>query len=211
VPDTQLFRNQAIAARFYKQGSAITIATPLSGRVLAIVSLAIVAILASVAAYGKLTRTVAVTGTLVPERSVIRIFSPQQGIVAAKRIRLPHAGVERAGIGLGDRCRRGFGNLSPASGFAGGQNLTLECCRTVSATYGDRPVPGLGPRGIVDPIRPSANRAVDPESGHFPVRGCSRSALTHDVLDEVPTSRYRTLVSGHVYGFVLISSYRHVK
>lgn len=88
MSESGLFLPSALAARFQRQGSAITIATPPSVRVVAVFALVIAATLICFACWGELTRTVAVTGTLVPERSVMRIFSPQLGIVTAKHVHL---------------------------------------------------------------------------------------------------------------------------
>lgn len=84
---TVLFREQAIAARFQRSGSAIMVTTPVSSRIIALTALVLAAAIIGLVGWGKLARTVAVSGTLVPEGGVIRVFSPQPGIVIAKRLK----------------------------------------------------------------------------------------------------------------------------
>jgi len=81
----KLFRSAAIAACFQRQGSAILVTTELSGRIVAFFALLVSAAILGLASWGEVTRTVTVSGTLVPERGIIRVFSPQQGVVIAKR------------------------------------------------------------------------------------------------------------------------------
>jgi membrane fusion protein len=80
----QIFRRAALAARFQRQGSSVLITTPPSGWVTAAFSSVVAIVILGVAGFGEFTRTVTVTGTLVPERGIIRIFSPQQGVVTDK-------------------------------------------------------------------------------------------------------------------------------
>lgn len=90
-----IFRAEALAARFHRRGSAILITTPLSGWVVSGAALVVSAAMLYIACWGTLTRTVTVSGALVPGLGILRVFSPQQGIVTAKR------------FVLGDEVRRG--------------------------------------------------------------------------------------------------------
>lgn len=108
-----LFREEALAARFQRAGSAIVIATPPSSRLVALSALAIAASIIGLTIWGQLTRTVTVSGMLVPERGVIRVFSPQAGIVVAKRLK------------FGDKVQRGQALYSVSSDRSGAEGAAL--------------------------------------------------------------------------------------
>jgi membrane fusion protein len=90
-----VFRPAAMAARFKADGSGILLTTPPSSRLTAGLSLAVAACLIGFGGWGQLTRTVTVSGQLIPEHGVIRLYPPQPGIVTQKN------------AALGDRVRRG--------------------------------------------------------------------------------------------------------
>ena len=82
----RLFRQEALDARRTKLAGSIVLAPKVSFWVVSLVSVTLASAVLAFLYYGSYTRRTAVTGQLVPTAGVIRILTPQAGVVLEKRV-----------------------------------------------------------------------------------------------------------------------------
>src|SRR6516165_8628026 len=81
-----LFRAEALRSRFDKRSGTVLHYSPWT-RPVGGAALALSAAVLGLVVFGHYTRSVAISGYLVPEGGILRVFAPQPGIVVEKRIK----------------------------------------------------------------------------------------------------------------------------
>ena len=84
--NTALFRDEAIQELRSVQEGRIVLAPRLSGTLVAIAALLVTAAIVAALLLGSYTRRVTVSGQLLPSGGVLRVHTPQSGVVVEKRV-----------------------------------------------------------------------------------------------------------------------------
>ena len=84
--NTALFRDEAIQELHSAQEGRIVLAPRLSGTLVAIAALAVTAAVVAALVLGSYTRRASVGGQLLPSGGVLRVHTPQGGVVVEKRV-----------------------------------------------------------------------------------------------------------------------------
>ena len=84
--NTALFRDEAIQELHAAQEGRIVLAPRLSGTLVAIAALAVTATVVAALLLGSYTRRASVSGQLLPSGGVLRVHTPQSGVVVEKRV-----------------------------------------------------------------------------------------------------------------------------
>ncbi len=84
--NTPLFRYEAVQELHSAQEGRIVLAPRFSGTLAAVAALVVTATIAAALMLGTYTRRVSVTGQLLPSGGVLRVHTPQSGVVVEKRV-----------------------------------------------------------------------------------------------------------------------------
>ena len=84
--NTALFRDEALQELHSAQEGRIVLAPRLSGTLIAIAAAAVTAAVVAALVLGSYTRRVTVSGQLMPSGGVLRVHTPQSGVVVEKRV-----------------------------------------------------------------------------------------------------------------------------
>ena len=84
--NSALFRDEAVQELHSAQEGRIVLVPQLSGTLVAIAALLVTAAVTAALMLGTYTRRVAVSGQLMPSAGVLRVHTPQSGVVVEKRV-----------------------------------------------------------------------------------------------------------------------------